>query len=774
MKITELSISWIVSNPPATPISDKVILMIDPRSAKNVERAVSKKFTRELPDWMVHPKTNNLRFLYDSSLQSVECTYNSKNGLFTCGKIKYDNLEKLESEGHLADIFDIINTAPEKVAFRKYKASEKVRLGSVPWNKQIFADVVTNDARVARVMALREQASTMNSKSMFSIVVDAGDSLARVTLTPTFKAQAGCSENEVTITMSRLEDTDASFRIMSALNEVFDIYKRDYGYLAEIYRVPERAVGADVVMTVAQEQGIKKLRQQVPDLFINNYTRECPILPIMVSQEEADLLILRASDPRRTIFYPLGSEHGRYYTAPEGYFVGLKRNRLKNKDKFPFLVTCYLYDHMEREGSETYRYYKSDDSKKNKKAIKSKSVPRSVIDPFISATFVSDYQDDYIRVSPRDARSFISALEKAVGEQAFENFSISGHMPYCPQLVRQEMWNETDEAIAEEITNGRGSLVYRYFEELLRTSIHVVVIEDGKFQEAVPNHERPYIWTYPYSSHVVVFENVKKIYGETRCWYEVLSTSPRAPPPNRFIPVHASGQLPVHAEAKTSNTGSFCMRSDGQRPVHAEAKTSDICMGSSEQRQKLSAFAPFHSVARSSRQASEVFGKGTSGQKPEARNTMTIIGEGQLLESMNGQLPESMNGYEGAMHEKVRGKRTVFPTDDPIVASIISQKSSVSVRPPDVSGAVRQLIDDRGKCRIIELADGTRKMTITRPLPVDVITDQTCFYDRHIEKLNKAKENMGVQIIDLKKRSNNNVKYFSNESSFLRWKERCQ
>jgi hypothetical protein len=425
---------------------------------------------------------------------------------------------------------------------------------------------------------------------------------------------------------------------------------------------------------------------------------------------------------------------------------------------------------MEREGSETYRYYKSNDSKKNKKAIKSKSVPRSVIDPFISATFVSDDQDDYIRVSPRDARSFISALEKAVGEQAFENFSTSGHMPYCPQLVRQEMWNETDEAIAEEITNGRGSLVYRYFEELLQTSIHVVVIEDGKFQEAVPNHERPYIWTYPYSSHVVVFENVKKIYGETRCWYEVLSTSPKAPAPNRFIqklsvfaPFHSVASRPS-SYTRTVHTSGYGMRSPKQQP-HPEART-------------------VHTSGYGMRriiQAPEVFGKGISGQKPEARtvhtsgyDTRTIIGGGPLPGSMNGPLPRSMDRYEGAMHERVRGKRTVFPTDDPIVASIISQKSSVSVRPPDVSGAVRQLIDDRGKCRIIELADGTRKMTMTRPLPVDVITDQTCFYDRHIEKLNKAKKNMGVQIIDLKKRSNNNVKYFSNESSFLHWKERCQ
>ena len=185
--------------------------------------------------------------------------------------------------------------------------------------------------------------------------------------------------------------------------------------------------------------------------------------------------------------------------------------------------------------------------------------------------------------------------------------------------------------------------MYRYFEELLGISIHVIVIENGKFQEVVPNHEPPYIWACPYPSHAVIFENTKMIYGREKRWYEVL-------------------------------------------------------------------------------------------------------------------------------YSKKKAKSRLFSADDPVVASIISQKSFVSVRPVRAYLKVaRQFIDDKGKCRIVEMQDGTRKMTFTRPLSVDVIDDQTCFYDSHTRKLNEAKSEMGVQTIDLKKRSDNNTKYFPNDRSFEIW-----
>ena len=48
--------------------------------------------------------------------------------------------------------------------------------------------------------------------------------------------------------------------------------------------------------------------------------------------------------------------YGRYYTSPPGYFVGLKGDRLSNKDTYKYLVMCYRTNHLERTNSITYKY----------------------------------------------------------------------------------------------------------------------------------------------------------------------------------------------------------------------------------------------------------------------------------------------------------------------------------------------------------------------------------------------------------------------------------
>ena len=155
MKITEVSISWHLKEDakPVAPVDSKVILMIDPRG-RDVERAVSSWHVQNLPDWMLRPRTKNLRFVYESPLQNIDCLYNCKTGVFTCSKIKYGNLNELERRGHLRRIFDVIGATPELPAYTRYKASGRVHLDGTPWSREVFADVVTNDPNVARVMAL--------------------------------------------------------------------------------------------------------------------------------------------------------------------------------------------------------------------------------------------------------------------------------------------------------------------------------------------------------------------------------------------------------------------------------------------------------------------------------------------------------------------------------------------------------------------------------------------------------------------------------------------
>ena len=634
--ITEMSISWEVSDDPVTPLNDRIVWMVDPRG-KHTERAISSKHLFglqargnslfDIPDWLIRPRTNNLRFVYETPLQNIECTYYSKYGVLKCSKIKYGNMDTLLSSGSnlepegrkgcIDGLFAALKVTPKKAMSYKYKATGIIRIDR-PWNKEVFADVITNNPDVAKVMALCEQMSTLKHKRLFSMVVDAGNTV-RVTMTANEK------ERGIVVMMSRLEDESTLERVMSALEEVVDIYTKNYDDITEAYRgcctevtfPPEVIKPAMHVVT-----GIKMLRQELPSLFINNYTRECPVLPIMISKDEAD----RIRDTHKVIFYPLDSEHGRYYTAPDGYYVGLKRNRLRNKDLFPCLITCYLCDHMDRPGSETHTYYTKGSLtlRTGARRSSSKPVPRSIVNEGA----------DYVRIRI-ESPSFVSALETATGEKICD-------FPWCPQLTKQELWDEPDDAIMEMVMNGnRGSSVFRYFEELLGMSIHVIVIKNGRFQEMIPDHKGPYIWTYPYPCHVVIFEKFKTTYGRTVCWYEVLARS--------------------------------------------------------------------------------------------------------------------------------KSKAMLFPTDDPVVSSIIYQKTSASVRGFVNSDAEKQLIDDNGKCRIVELADGSRKTAFYRPLASELIKNQTCFYDDHITKLNDCKRQMGIGTICLNKRSDNNVKYFPNDASFEYW-----
>lgn len=607
MKITEVSISWKICRHPTTPIDDNIILMVDPRG-KDIERAIHiTQDKNELPEWILQPKANNLKFIYNSPLQKIECMYYSANKVFKCSKIKYANVSKLYS--CLNNIFNIMRTEPIEIVSTKYKATEVIYIEK-PWIKEIFAEIVTNDPRVSQVAALCEQISTIKERRLFLMAIDVNNCIVRVSLTASDK------DKGILVMISKVEDINIFQTVLSILKEIFEIYNNSYKELRDVYK----STFKEIIISKSENKvisGIKMLRQEVPLLFISNYTRECPVLPIIISEKEA-------KQRENVIYY-----YGRYYTAPDGYYVGLKKNRLKNNNLFPCLITCYLSNHMEKPGSETYNYYK-DTVNKEKKASKIKDIPKFLID---------HDKNNYIRIK---SNSFTSALEVATEKKIDID-----NLPWYPQLVKQELWNETDDNIMKIIKSDyKGSLTFRYFEELLQVSIHVIVIQNGQYQEIIPDHIKPYIWDYPYDSHVVIFENTKSIYGNTHFWYDVLAVS-----------------------------------------------------------------------LRGSRQSTKI-----------------------------------------------------LPTSDPLVSSIIFQKFNISLRPPEhESNLIGQFIDDQGKCRIIVLSDGSQQMTLTRPLLTDVIDKPVCFYESNANKLNKAKEQMGISILDLNKQSNKVIKFFPNNESFKYW-----
>ena len=660
LKITEVSLSFDVYKAPKLPISDAVPFAVDTRN-KETERVVpAGTDVDNLPDWIMNCKPGYLRLTYASEPQSIECTFKESRSVLTFHGIKYRNLDALSNCNGFSKIFDVLDTEHFGEPVTMYKATMVLDVGK--WNNNLVADIITNDPEVSQVAAVSEAASTLCSRCLFSVSVEIPlhpfgykvqeaqgkisntNEYVRVTL-----RHDDQNESVAVVTMSRLPDADVSAYVAGVVENIFKAYLRDYGNRLEVIDiVPSESKG------FSRLSGIRHLRNELPELFINNYTRECPVLPIMLSREQAEAL----KPVQSVIFYPLGGAqgkgptngpYGRFYTAPDGHFVGLKKNRLANKDTFPCLVTCYLHNHMLRKGSETYMYYTGEETVSRSKTRPSRPIPRSMDNSLQSIGEKSGY-------NRRRVPSFFNAIETATG-RAMD----AEPFPWCPQIVKQEMWNVSDADIMDAIRSGKcGPSTYRYFEELLSVSIHVIVIKNGMFElfpapfggaplragtrakegKSSKEQEHDYIWGVSYPRHIVIFETVKKTYGETCLSYDFL--------------------------VKDNNT-------------------------------------------------------------------------------------------------------TLFDSNDPVISSVLSQKREKFIQLPEIGDVAEQLIDEKGKCRVVVTSDGEWIVTLTRPLKAPVMPDPECFFDSHIRKMNEIKRSIGLPATDLYKRSTDSILYFPNDSSFRYW-----
>jgi hypothetical protein len=471
------------------------------------------------PSWLVSPQRGVMKFVYTSPLQNVECSYNHKHSILTVCGIKYDNFvhvhdivttvfsmiygrphlsyirEGSEASRTLGYTFalaggmnglggeDIDRKYEQEPSFRwrenvivRYKAVARARL-CVQWDPNVLADVIMNDPEVAQSMAVCESNRTLGNKRYFSAaIVTSEGCYCRVAIT--------CRNALFTAMISKLDSEESAGVAAGVLEKMLDVYTRIAPSCVEPHVYP-------------RVSSIEALRHEIPELFVYNYTRECPVLPIMVSQEEAEQIC----NTQRVILYPLEGDKARYYTAEQGRFVGLKRNRLKNRDEFPYLVTCYIQDHMNRPSSDTYKYYHGRSTSDVLTRSKKGPMPKSI----------HDSRYNRIKVA-----SFAEAVKCAVA------VDINSY-PWCPQIARQELWDMTDADIMVSVANGPGSCVYRYFEELVCASIHVVVIKNGNMEPLVPRHKGHYVWAPPYQRHVVVFETYKTTYGKESCSYSFLA-----------------------------------------------------------------------------------------------------------------------------------------------------------------------------------------------------------------------------------------------------------
>lgn len=141
-------------------------------------------------------------------------------------------------------------------------------------------------------------------------------------------------------------------------------------------------------------------------LFIENYSRYSNILPEISPYNTKGYDYF---DNKLVIEYPL--ESGNCYTSPDGYFVGLKENNLPNNNEYPYIITCYLTNHLLRHNSITYKYYNNIDIVKNidtlEDCISARfDIVNSCVDESVK------YQELYICIDTKDDHLFYRQYEE--------------------------------------------------------------------------------------------------------------------------------------------------------------------------------------------------------------------------------------------------------------------------------------------------------------------------------------------------------------------------
>ena len=305
IKITEASLLYHVIRKPKMYVGKEMPYVVN-TIGTNTERVVPcNTEIDQFPLWIIKPLHNNMKFIYSSALQDIECNYNNKHSVLILHGIKYSNLKYIND--HISLMFRMLDTEYDESPIIKYKAIAKINIRT-HWDINVLADIITNNHEIAHKMAICEKTCTLGDKKLFSVAVEVNNAAAFAVFTnKNQKEQFCCTEPlitrvcrvaftycnaQVTAMISKLSNEELLNPLVNILEKLFEIY---------VNTMSNAYVDTNVYTRVSN---INSLRQKLPELFVNNYTRECPMLPIMISSEEAE----KIHTEQRVIFYPLNSD----------------------------------------------------------------------------------------------------------------------------------------------------------------------------------------------------------------------------------------------------------------------------------------------------------------------------------------------------------------------------------------------------------------------------------------------------------------------------------
>lgn len=424
------------------------------------------------------------------------------------------------------DIISIIGLNRNLITFAHQsntKASLTMEMDN--WNAVILEDLIIKDKELSRI--IRVANGVLDSDNIEN-VLHKNRSLVIYISYPPARCVFRCSEGLLKVSIASLSVDDVTVVVSVAIiRGLLRRYRKNFDAAYEKYSLNAKK---NAKKSSKRRSRIDDLRSRLPELFANNYTRECHALPVMLDTEiEAEKYQKMG---RLVIKYPLNGPYSRWFTSPSNdLYVGLKLNRLSNKETFKHIITCYTSNHYENPSRETYAYY----SGKNIKG-KSSAILRTLRilstgrrGPLPTAMIMEYNLKGYSRIGT--GGPFVDCVAYALKVKPENFLPLVKNRLKCGLLnvVRQEMCNKNDEELLDDINdidNLDGIKYYRLLEEIYECNI--LLIEVGyrdKYTISIPQCKGKYIWEPRDGKYVIVVKNERKLYEDYLVAYELVVNS---------------------------------------------------------------------------------------------------------------------------------------------------------------------------------------------------------------------------------------------------------
>jgi len=282
-----------------------------------------------------------------------------------------------------------------------------------------------------------------------------------------------------------------------------------------------------------------RLKDIAPDIFLSNYSRECFKRPTIVSEEEA--IRLMETREKQVIPFPIfGEAVKRYYVCNHDThpYPGLRKNKLENKHKFPYVPCCYIKN-QDREGTKLRHYYVQTGIREQQTAVQDIFLSSKILPPGMSGVLPENITQLFSMINPEPEYRFVrfginnnnnSLLEAVMVSLNHSNLQFE-EPEFRPQIVekqrillnskadiyavaaKQELYDQEIEDIAERLKREKLNALefYHVMEQYFDCSIFVFTSNDKNPQGtlSIPPYSQIHVKSIPIRPVVFIYQMSK-------------------------------------------------------------------------------------------------------------------------------------------------------------------------------------------------------------------------------------------------------------------------